>query len=344
MAKHPAKSPSFDSILRGASALALAFCLSAGAYAQEQQERQQGPPPPPQSQDSQSQQPTYTPQDADKPPYSHDRPRQNAPERRDRMEQPAEPAAPQGQPLPPTLTIPAGTILVTRINDYLSTDHNKIGDQFAATLENPIVVNGWVVARRGQTIVGKVKEVRKAGRVKGTSELGVELTDLSVVDGRQLPILTELWKGSGGTSHGQDAATIGTSTGLGALIGAAADWGTGAAIGAGAGAAAGIGLVLLTRGRPTVIPPEAQLSFRLVDPVTVDTTQSQQAFLPVNQRDFDSGRGTHRVAGPYPGPGPYGYPCGYYGPCYPYYGYPGYVGFYGGWGRGSYGHRGFRRY
>jgi hypothetical protein len=243
------------------------------------------------------------------------------------------------------LTIPAGTILVARINDYLSTDHNKIGDQFTATLENPIVVNGWVVARRGQTIVGKVKEVRKAGRVKGTSELGVELTDLSVVDGRQLPILTELWKGSGGTSHGQDAATIGTTTGLGALIGAAADWGTGAAIGAGAGAAAGIGLVLLTRGRPTVVAPEAQLSFRLVDPVTVDTTQSQQAFLPVDQRDFDSGGRGHRVAGAaYPGPGPYGYPCGYYGPCYPYYGYPAYVGFYGGWGRGYYGHRGFRRY
>jgi hypothetical protein len=66
--------------------------------------------------------------------------------------------------------------------------------------------------------------------------------------------------------------------------------------------------------------------------------------LPVDQRDFDSGGRGHRVAGAYPGPGPYGYPCGYYGPCYPYYGYPAYVGFYGGWGRGYYGHRGFRRY
>jgi len=44
-----------------------------------------------------------------------------------------------------------------------------------------------------------VKDVKKAGRVKGTSELGVELTDITIVDGRQLPILTELWKGSGGT-------------------------------------------------------------------------------------------------------------------------------------------------
>src|SRR6266700_1534146 len=287
MTNHPAKSRSFDSILRGAGALALAFSLSAGAYAQEQQDPQQGPPPPP-SQDPQSQ-PTYAPQDSDEPPYSHDRPRQNAPDRQDPREQHAEPTAPQGQPLPATLTIPAGTILVTRINEFLSTERNKIGDQFTAVLENPLVVNGWVVARRGQTIVGKVKEVRKAGRVKGTSELGVELIDLSIVDGRQLPILTELWKSSGGTSHGQDAATVATTTGLGALIGAAADWGTGAAIGAGAGAAAGIGAVLLTRGRPTVLEPEEQLSFRLVDPVTVDTTQSQQAFLPVSQQDFDGG-------------------------------------------------------
>jgi len=28
----------------------------------------------------------------------------------------------------------------------------------------------------------------------------------------------------GGTSHGQDATTVATTTGLGALIGAAADW------------------------------------------------------------------------------------------------------------------------
>jgi hypothetical protein len=340
MVNQPAKSSSFLTISRGTVALALAVCLSAGAYAQEQQAQQQADQQQ-QTQDSQPQpKPTYAPQDADKPPYSHDRPIQNAPDAQ----------SPPAQSLPGILTVPAGTILIIRINDYLSTDHNQIGDPFTAVLENPLVVNGWVVARSGQVIVGKVKEVRKAGRIKGTSELGVELTDMTVVDGHQVPILTELWKGSGGTSRGQDAATIGTTTGLGALIGAAADWGTGAAIGAGAGAAAGIGAVLLTRGRPTILEPEDQLSFRLVDPVKIDTTQSQQAFLPVTQRDFDGGRLEHRgpgrVAGIYPGP--YAYPCGYYGPCYAYpgYFYPGYVGFgfYDGWGwgRGYYRH-GFRR-
>jgi hypothetical protein len=236
-----------------------------------------------------------------------------------------------------------------RINEPLSSDRNQIGDQFTGTLEQPIVVNGWVVARRGQVVIGQVKSVKKAGRVKGVSQLGIELTDMTLVDGQQAPILSELWKASGGTSHGADAATIAGGTALGAIIGSAADWGRGAAIGAGAGAAAGIGAVLLTRGRPTILEPESQLTFRLVDPVKVDTTHSQQAFLPVSQEDFGGGRGERpRLrAGGY---GPYGAgPCGYYYPCYFA---PGYVGIYSGYGwwgpgyygRGFYGRRGFRRF
>jgi hypothetical protein len=250
-------------------------------------------------------------------------------------------------PPPALLTIPAGTVVIMRLNNFLSSDRNQIGDQFTGVLEQPIVVNGWVVARRGQTVVGQVKSVKKAGRVKGTSQLGVELTDISLVNGQQAPILTELWKGSAGTSHGADAATIGGGTLLGAIIGSAADWGTGAAIGAGAGAAAGIGAVLLTRGRPTVLEPESQLTFRLVDPVKVDTTNGQQAFLPVSQRDFGNERGARpslRSRGGYYGPyGPYYAPCGLYYPCY--YG-PGYAGIYTGigwWGPGFYGGRWYGR-
>jgi hypothetical protein len=339
-AHYPGKSLGFHSISHAASALALVLCLSAGANAQEQQSQQPGDQPP-QTKDAPPR-PTYASQDADRPPYSHDHPRQSATE--GQYQAPPPPSQPT-QPVPSALTVPAGTILTIRTNDFLSTDRNQVGDQFTATLDQPLIVSGWVVARRGQTIVGNVKDVRKAGRVKGTSELGVELTDITIVDGRQLPILTELWKGSGGTSHGQDAATIVTTTGVGAAIGAAADWGRGAAIGAGAGAAAGIAAVLLTRGRPTIVPPETQLSFRLVDPVKIDTTQSQQAFLPVNQEDYEGGRrsyrGGPRVAGGYPGPYPYAYPYGYYGPYY--YPYPYFGLYYGGWGRGYYGRRGFRR-
>src|SRR2546430_17459400 len=59
------------------------------------------------------------------------------------------------QSVPGTLTVPAGTILLVRVNDSLSSDRNQIGDHFTAVLENPLVVNGWVVARSEERRVGK---------------------------------------------------------------------------------------------------------------------------------------------------------------------------------------------
>jgi hypothetical protein len=343
-------------VSRGVCAVTLALSLGGLALAKQQEQApptqeqsQQQPAPPPQ-------QNSASPQDSNRPPMSRDRVPQNSGQNAPQYSSPNGPNDPYAPP-PALLTIPAGTVLIMRINEPLSSDHNQIGDRFTGTLEQPLVVNGWVVARRGQVVMGQVKSAKKAGRVKGTSELGVELTDLTLVDGEQAPILTELWKASAGTSHGADAATIAGGTGLGAVIGAAADWGRGAAIGAGAGAVAGIGAVLLTRGRTTILEPESQLTFRLVDPVKVDTTHSQQAFLPVSQEDFEGGRGD-RPTQRYAGNGYYGYPgyapapCGYHYPCY--YG-PAYVGIYpafgwgwgwggGFYGRGWYGGRGFRRF
>lgn len=378
MRNHPALLRGLEAVLRGTGAVALALCLSIGTFAQQEpqapppqqpgQPQGQQPADQPQAQQPQPAQPAdqpqappppaYPPQDADRPPYSHDRAGQSSPNTPN--QQPPQrrytPAPQPTQPVPGTLTLPAGTVLLVRLNDFLSSDKNQVSDQFTAVLSEPIIVNGWVVARRGQVVTGTVKDAKKAGRVKGTSELGLELTDVTIVDGRQVPVLTGPWKASGGTSHGADAATIAGGTGLGAAIGAAADWGRGAAIGAGAGAAAGLATVLLTRGRPTVLGPEELLTFKLVDAVTIDTTQSQQAFLPVTQQDYHAGR-MERGGPPRLGGGPYAagpYACGgYYAPCYypyPYAGYyyPGYVGFYGGWGWGPryyggyYGRRGFR--
>lgn len=258
----------------------------------------------------------------------------------------------QGQPnqamLPQTLTLPAGTIVRVRVDEWLSTDRNLTGDSYSAVLDQPIVVDGWVVARRGQAQTGRVTLVKKGGHGGGASQLGVDLAELTLVDGQQLALQTQLFQTSAGTSHGQDAAVIGTTTGLGALIGAIAGRGTGAAIGAGVGATAGIIGVMSTPGRPTVISPETVLSFRLQEPATISTEKSQFAFQPVTQSDYDSrspqGRPRTVRPGPPPPPyysGPYPYPYSYGYP-YPYalYAAP-FVGFgyYGGFGRFG----GFRR-
>jgi hypothetical protein len=246
--------------------------------------------------------------------------------------------APQPQPyprvrpanLPDALTIPAGTVIQVRTSDWLSSDHNKTGDEFIATLAQPIVVDGWVVMRRNQNIVGNVTDAKRAGRVKGVSKLQLELSKLTLVDGQLLPVQTTLLNASAGTSNGRDAAAIGITTGTGAAIGAAAAGGPGAAIGAGAGFVASVAGVLLTRGKPTIIPPEDVLTFRLESPVTISTVRSNVAFRPVTSQDYAQAKPAPprpRLVRPYPPP-PYGYYAYPYGP-YPY---PAYYGYYGRWG------------
>jgi hypothetical protein len=229
--------------------------------------------------------------------------------------------------LPETLTIPAGTVIQIRTSDWLSSDHNKKGDEFVATLAQPIVADGWVVMRRNQNLVGQVTDAVRAGRVKGVSKLQLELSRLTLVDGQLVPVQTTLLNASAGTSNGRDAAAIGVTTGTGAAIGAAAAGGPGAAIGAGAGFVASVAGVLLTRGKPTIIPPEDTLTFRLENPVTISTVRSNVAFRPVTAQDYAPEKkvaARPRLVRPYPAPyGYYAYPYGPYPPVAYYGGYYG---------------------
>ena len=135
---------------------------------------------------------------------------------------------------------------------------------------------------------------------------------------------TQLFQRNGSTSVGSDVGAVATTTGVGAAIGAAADWGRGAAIGAGAGAAAGVIGVLLTRGRPTEVYPETLLTFRVEKEVIVDLTRAPQAFRYVGPDEYDrppcrprwhaARRRRARTTAPYP----YYYPGYYPGYYYPY--------------------------
>lgn len=261
------------------------------------------------------------------------------------MDQAPPPDAPEApppayRPVPPRIILPAGTIITVRTSQFLSSDKNHPGDSFSAELQQPVIVDGWVVARRGQTVLGRVAVAQKAGRIKGVSQLGVELTYLVLVDGQQLPIRTQLMQTSAGTSKGRDAGAIATTTGTGAVIGAAVSGASGAGIGTAIGAATGLTGVLLTRGRSTILPPETRLTFQLQSQVAFSTQRSGPAFRPAEQADYGSGtlqRRTQRVVAP-PPPAYYPYPFWGYSPWG--YAYPGpvFFGFYGFGGRFGRGH------
>ena len=259
----------------------------------------------------------------------------------------ANPPASSGA-IPPRLTMQAGTFLTVRVDQMLSTDRNEVGDTFSATLVQPVVVDGIVVAQRGQTVGGRVAEVEKGGRIRGVSKLGIQLTSLALVDGQQVPLQAQLIGRKAPTSVGRDAGAIATTTGMGAAIGGAAEGGVGAGVGAAAGGAAGLIGVLLTRGHPAIVYPETVLSFRIDAPITISTERAPLAFRIVNPDDYQRPAMEQRAPAPRPRPHyAYGWPYPYYYPYYSPYSYwgPGfglYYGF-GGYGFGGYRGRGYHR-
>jgi hypothetical protein len=182
---------------------------------------------------------------------------------------PAAPAPPPPPPPPRQVTLTAGTLIPVRLVEGLSSDRNQPGDTFTGTLESPMVVDGLAIAERGARVEGRVVQSQKAGRVKGVSDLAIELTHLKTSDGQRVELQTEAFEKRGETSVGSDAAKVGAAAGIGAAIGAIAGGGKGAGIGAAIGGAAGTGGVMATRGKPAVLPSETKINFRLKNPVTI---------------------------------------------------------------------------
>jgi hypothetical protein len=182
--------------------------------------------------------------------------------------QPPPPQVPETR-TPNTVTIRPGTVLTVRIAETLSAARNEKGDGFLATLEQPLVIDGFIIAERGARVEGQVVDAERPGRAGGPSHLGVELVRLSTSDGQRVRIRTEPFGKDGASSAGSDLAKIGVGAAIGAAIGAAAGGGKGAAIGAGVGGAAGTADVLLTHGKPAEIPVETRITFRVQEPITL---------------------------------------------------------------------------
>ncbi len=183
-----------------------------------------------------------------------------------------EPAAPKPEPeprVPHSVTIPAGTLISVRLAETVSTEKQQPGDVFLATLDQPIIVDGFAIAERGAKVKGTVAESQRAGRVKGLSLIALQLNSVHTSDGQDVRISTERFSKQGESSRGDDAKKVGIGAVLGAAVGAIAGGGKGAAIGAGVGGAAGAGTAAATRGKPAELPVETRLTFRLAEPVTI---------------------------------------------------------------------------
>jgi hypothetical protein len=95
----------------------------------------------------------------------------------------AKPAAVAKAEEPATMiTLPKGTAISAAARQTLATDKNKVGDTFAASLTEPIQVDGKTVIPKGTQVTCRIVKVRK-------NELKVTLASV-VIHGKSYPLDT----------------------------------------------------------------------------------------------------------------------------------------------------------
>jgi hypothetical protein len=164
------------------------------------------------------------------------------------------------------IQLPAGTNLVIRMIDGVDSERNSVGQTFAASLDEPVVIDGRTVIPRGADVVVKLVDAKESGKLRGRTTLTLDLMSLKV-NGRMVDVNTETVTEESSSRGSRTAKVAGGTAVLGTIIGAIAGGGKGAAIGLGSGAAVGAGAEILTKGQRVRIPSETRLTFVLENAV-----------------------------------------------------------------------------
>src|SRR5260370_9144797 len=124
----------------------------------------------------------------------------------------------EAPPRPRPLVVPAETVIAGVLDEPVGSKISTPGQNFSATVREPVEVDGRVAIPKGARATGIVKNAKPAGRFKGGASL--ELTLVSIeVNGTNYDVHTtaptEASKGKGKRT----AAMVAGGAGAGALIG-----------------------------------------------------------------------------------------------------------------------------
>ncbi len=158
--------------------------------------------------------------------------------------------------------LPSGTNLVVRMIEGVDSETNRVGQTFAASMDEPVMVNGETAIPRGADVVVKLVDSKESGKFAGRSELTLDLVSVKVGD-RMVDINTQSVSRESSSRGERTGKVVGGTAAVGAIIGAIAGGGKGAAVGAAAGGAAGAGAEVVTKGQRVKIPSETRLTFVL---------------------------------------------------------------------------------
>jgi hypothetical protein len=170
--------------------------------------------------------------------------------------------------VPEQLVVPSGTAITVRLQNAVSSATSRAGDQFEATLDEALIIDGHTIAPEGAKVTGRVVASRSSGRLMHPGYLRIALSSMAV-DGKTVLLQSSSVMVAGGSHKRRNLAWIGGGAGGGALIGALASGGTGALIGSAIGAAGGTTTAFATGKKDVGFGAERRLTFRLTHSLTI---------------------------------------------------------------------------
>ena len=173
--------------------------------------------------------------------------------------------------------VPAGTTFEIEFTQGLASNASAVGETFRARVVADLRLDGAIAIPAGSEVLGVVTDAVGARRIGGKARLTVKFTDLVLPSGSTLPLHASFLE-EGKSRAGRDAATIGSSTAGGALLGRIlSNGGRGTILGALVGAAVGTAIASKTAGEEVVIPEGSVISLKLDQPLAVDAQRGGAA-------------------------------------------------------------------
>jgi hypothetical protein len=149
-----------------------------------------------------------------------------------------------------------------RTIDPVDSEYDRQGKIYRASLSGDLLVDGNVIAHKGDSAQIRLHSLSQSGKISGSSEVTLELYTITV-NGKTVPVQSgDVTQESAGKGK-KTARNAGIGAVAGGIIGAIAGGGKGAAIGAASGGALGTGVSVLTKGPKVRIPSETLLRFTL---------------------------------------------------------------------------------
>jgi hypothetical protein len=185
--------------------------------------------------------------------------------------------------------VPAGTVLMVRLETTLATFSNRPGDPFRGSINQPVIVHGQMLIPAGAVVEGRVTKVSEPRRISGRPTIGILPEAVIFPNGQRCYLdatLTDTnipgsdvndegqFKGSG--HDRRDTVETGGGVAGGMLIGGLVGGPPGILVGGLIGAGSGTGF-WLAKHRSAILPAGTELTLELNRPIAMNANSTNAA-------------------------------------------------------------------